>query len=723
MVGVEKIRNFRHVKAPHCTPTRPRVVVWRLWAGLAAGLFLAGSSAANAQQPISVPTDSTVVVVAPAPDSTLVLEVASRRVGLTTFSQRSDWRGRLPGSGGSERSLLRYHITTDWLASIAPGEDFFVRQETRVVVAGRRALRTGGPWVLEPFLQHLQNPAIRMAISTVGARTSWRGRLPGLAATDSVSTVAVGLLLAGRRDARRQYTDLGPTAGADLLLAWQLPGLPEGSGPVRLYARTLQAAMGPRTFNRTTAEGSWEWTDAAPGGLTVVRLSAEWRQGRTEDYLSGNIQRIRSDTLSGRLQVVYPLNQHLTLRSDNALALPARRFGYRPVPGAERDAQRLRNSSYDQRDVQLRQEARGRWRRLRGGVQFAYTERQRAYAVQAGRLDSSENQLLTASRQEQLKDIRERTTAWLTDAEWAPLPRRPDGVRHSVSTRTTAQLLRLDTPSDQNNQDRDEVYYQGRAQWATQWDPTFRTAIALAGEWRQFVFIKASQSAENYVERIVGYEPSFQWAPGRFSWKADFQLRSLYQVRALRSEQGRNRATRLLRWEQEWSWRLPTRATWLLTATYQRRESRFSVLDWTNFSESPLDTTIANDYLVAIRRALPTRASRPADLSHAVRVGYRFFEQRVHQRSALNVPGQAPQLIFRRDFTWQHGPEVRYERALPARGLRLTATVWLQRITTFRRYKTGLGTYAGTSFTAADFPNRATRTNPYFDVLLTWRWR
>lgn len=707
--------------------TWPGIPFQALWVLLTVGIFLGGRLTVNAQLPISVPTDSATAAspaMDAAVDSTLVLEMASRRVGLTTFSQRSDWRGRLPGGNVGGRGLVRYHVSTDWLASTAAGEDFFVRQETRAVVTGRRVLGATGQWAVEPFVQHAQNPSIRMAISTAGARTGWHGRLPGVPLTDSVSNVTVGVLVAGRRDSRRQYTDLGPTAGVDLLLTWLPPGLPAGSSPVRLYARTLQATLGPRTFNRTMAESSWEWTGAAPGGLTSVRVGAEWRQGRTEDYLSGNIQRIRSDTLSGRLALVYPLNRYVTIRSDNMLALPARQFAYRPVPaGGESGAARLRNSSYNQRDVQLRQEVRGRWRRLRGGVQFGYTERQRAYAVQSGRLDSSATQLTTAARQEQLKDTRERTTAWLTDAEWAPLPRRPDGVRHTLSARTTAQLLRLDTPSDQNNQDRDEVYYQGRAQWATQWDPTFRTAIALAGEWRQFVFIKASQSAENYIERIVGYEPSFQWVPGRFSWKGDFQLRSLYQVRALTSEQGRNRATRLLRWEQEWSWRLPTHAAWLLTATYQRRESRFSVLDWDSFSESPLDTTVANDYLVAIRRALPTRANRPADLTHAVRVGYRFFEQRVHQRSALNVTGQAPQLIFRRDFTWQHGPEVRYERALPARGLRLTAAVWLQRISTFRRYKPGQGTYAGTSFVPEDFPNRATRTDPYFDILLTWRWR
>ncbi len=666
-------------------------------------------------------------------DSTLLLDAGARRVGLTTYAFRSAVRGRVgggaPPSGKSSPSLIRYYVGTDWLMSTAPGEAFFVRQETRVDVRGHHAVgRTADRWTIEPFAQHLQNPAIRTAITAVGSRVGWRGRLPGTPAADTLSALRGGVMVGVRRDVRRQYADVGPTVGADLTATWLPPGS-SARAPVRAVGRVLRATFGPRIFTRALAEAAWDVT--LPGafvgvGNGAVQLAAGWRAGRTDDYLSGNVQRIQSDTITARLGVRYPLARYFTFISDNSLVLPGRRFAYRPVTGRDATgvpAARLRNSSFRQRDVQLRQEVRTQWRRLRGGVQFSYQERQRTYAVQVGRLDSSNLQLATATRQEGLKDIRERTAAWTTDAEWAPLPRRPEGARHVLSTRTTAQILHLDTPSEQNQQDRDEVYYQGRAQWSTTWDPTFRTTLAVVAELRQFVYIKAVQSAENYTERVVAYEPGFRWQPGRFGWTADVQLRAIYQVRALLSEQGRNRATRLLQWQQEWSYRLPARREWLLTVTYQRRESRFGVLRWPEFKEAPLDTTIANDYLLAVRHALPVRAGRPAGLRHAVRVGYRFFEQRVQQPGGLTVPGDAPRLIYRRDFTWQHGPEVRYERALPARGFLLNAGVWLQGITTFRRYRPSQSLYAGPSLTPADFPSRARRTDPYFDVSLVWRWR
>ena len=695
--------------------------------------------AQNTPDATSVPGGAAVPAGPPAapPDSTALVEATARRVGLTTFAFRSDARGRVswgPGLG----TALRGRLSTDWLLSTAPGEELFVRQETRADVRLRHWLgRTPGRWTLDGFVQHTQNPAIRTAITSVGGGAGWRGRLPG--APDSVSALRVGVLVGLRRDQRRQYTDLGPSIGAEVAADWRPPGAPAGSAPVRLLGRALRATFGPRTFTRLLAEAAWETvlsTASPAAGPGAVQLGAGWRAGRTDDYLSGNVQRITSDTLTGRVAVTYPLAAGLTLRSDNQVALPARRFAYVPVPGeAARGipAARLRNSSFRQRDVQLRQEARGQWRRLRGGVQFQYQERQRLYAVQSGRLDSSALQLASALRQEQLKDIRERTSAWITDAEWAPGGRPPLGVggatgpRHVFSTRTTAQILRLDTPSDQNQQDRDEVYYQARAQWSATWDATFRTTLALAAERRDFIYIKSEQSAENYTERVVAYEPGFRWAPGRFAWTADVQLRAIYQVRASPIEQARNRATRLLQWQQEWSYRLADavagRREWLLTATYQRRESRFAVLRWPAFREAPLDTTIANDYLLAVRHSLPVRAAAPAGLRHAVRVGYRFFEQRVHQPGGLAVPNDAPRLIYRRDFTWQHGPELRYERALPARGLQLNAAVWLQRITTFRRYRQSQALYAGPTLTPQDFPNRARRTDPYVDVSLAWRWR
>ncbi len=674
-------------------------------------------------------------------DSTALLDLASRRVGLTTYALRSDLRGRLFGAtaaAGAAPWAVRYHLLADWLAAPGPGAAFFVRQETRVEVSTRRSwgadVRGGPQNSLEPFVQHQQNPAIRTAISMLGARAGWRLRLPAFgpgAATDSVSVLALGLVAGVRRDARPQADDAGPALGAEVLARYRLPRLTTlpgaPSAPLLVRLRALGAALGQRAFRRVLAEVAWETTGTpATGGASALRLSGGYRRGLLEDYQAGNVQAITSDTLAARVVAIYPIGPTLTLRSDNTLLLPNRAFAYRAAsgPAAEAGVARLRNFGYRQREVQLREEVLGQWAQVRTSGQLTYTERRRTYTVPRNRLDSTAVQLAAAVRQEKLKDIRERTTAWITTADWTPRPSAgTQRARHTFSVATTAQLLRLDTPSDQNDQDRDEVYYRGRLGWQARWNPTFRTTLALAAEGRQFVFIKASQSAENYTERVVAYEPGFRWVPGAFSWQADFQLRAIYQVRALNAEQGRNRATRLLQWQQELTYRLPTRADWRLLATHQRRESRFGVLDWTRFAETPLDTTVANDYLLSVRHALPVRRTGANGRSQALRIGYRFFEQRVQQRAGLEVAGQAPQLIYRRAFTWQHGPEVRYERAFPARGLRLTTAVWLQRLSNFTRYREGQGFFQGAATPPDELARRTLRTDAYFDLALAWRWR
>lgn len=691
-----------------------------------------GQSAADSLPPA---VEATTVPIAP-PDTALALDLTTRRVGLTTYSLLTAARGRLdlPRHAAHPLWRLRYVVLTDWLGATSQGADFFVRQETRALVSAVRGWGPGERGTVEPFGQHYQNPAVRLAISTVGTRVGWTFPLPGAGRllADSAqpgpvdeNNIRVVVLAGARRDARRQYDDLGPAGGAELRAAWHLPGTVPGAPPLRAQLRALGARLGPRQFGRLLADAAWdsgEPTQAGADGLgrPQVRAQAGYRRGRTDDYQSANVQRIMSDTLLTRLALVWPVSTTLVLRSDNAVQWPTRRFIYRVVPGEETGAVRLRDFGYRQREVQLRQEARVQGATTRASLQFTYTERQRGYQVFAGRLDSTAAQLTIAGRQESLKDIRERTTAWLTAGEWSPRPGLPGGPRHTLGANTTARLLRLDTPSDLNDQDRDEVLYQGRTYWTVRWAPAFRTTVALAAEWRQWVFLKASQSAENYTERVVGYEPGFRWAPGSFTWQADFQVRALYQVRALDAEQARNRATRLLSWQQELSWRLPARADWRLLLTYQRRESRFAQLDWEHFAEAPLDTTVANDYLLSTRRALPTRATAPVGLTHALRVGYRFFEQRVHQRAGLSAPGKGPQLIYRRDFTWQHGPDLRYERALPARGWHLEAHAWLQFLSTFTRYHEGAGFFTGPAATPEELNRRAARIDPYFDLTLSW---
>ena len=62
--------------------------------------------------------------------------------------------------------------------------------------------------------------------------------------------------------------------------------------------------------------------------------------------------------------------------------------------------------------------------------------------------------------------------------------------------------------------------------------------------------------------------------------------------------------------------------------------------------------------------------------------------------------GPATALIYLHNITRQQGPEVGIERR--AGGLTLTASLWLQWLRTYYAYRTGPGSFNGTSYAAAD---------------------
>ena len=320
--------------------------------------------------------------------------------------------------------------------------------------------------------------------------------------------------------------------------------------------------------------------------------------------------------------------------------------------------------------------------------------------------------LAAALAREQVKDITEQTTQWQGTVTWLPTP------RHVLGLVGTAQLLRVDAPSKDNQQTRDEAQQLLRLTWTGRWAGAFRTTLGVAGEYRQTVFIRAGLSAENYVDHLLHWEPGFTWAPGKWSIHANYHLWVSYQVRNLVSEQARNRASRVLEQTQGASYQLRPRL--LLLADYVRRENRVGQLDWTKFRESPLDTSVTHDFAAVARQSWAGRRG-----STSLRLGYRLLEQRNYGRAAL-LPDAASvattsSLIYLHSITRQQGPEIGVERHTTA-GFNLTASLWLQWMRTYSTYSTGPGTFIGSSYSAIDLARETHRVLPYFEVAAEWRF-
>jgi hypothetical protein len=634
-------------------------------------------------------------------DTSLLLVTRARRVGVSTFVQTSGARGYLQlGS----RQQLRYRVGTDMIYD-SRGTPPFVREDYGADLAHVFTLDAAQHWQLGQQLHYDQSRANATRTGLWLGRVGYQRRLRPGSTTDTLSQMRMTALGGLATDTRNGRSDAGFAYGFDAAAILFANG--PTAAPLAVRVLGTRAHLGPRIMQRLVAEavGEQAFLEGAP--LTVQgRLG--YRTNRAEDYLLGSVQRIQSDTVAAQAGASYRINEYATLRSDNSVLLPNRAFRYRRL--SER-ADTLQDVGYRQRELDTRQELRITQAKLQSSLSFSYRERTRAYYLDNSRF-LTPVRLATALAREQVKDITEQTTLWQGSLTWLPT------ARHALALLGTAQLLRVDAPSKDNQQTRDEAQHLARLTWTGRWAGAFRTTLGVAGEYRQTIFIRAGQSAENYVDHLLHWEPGFTWAPGKWSIRSNYHLWVSYQVRDLTTEQARNRASRVLEQTQSITYQMRPRL--LLLADYVRRENRVGQLNWTQFRESPLDTSVTHDLSVAGRQSWVGRRG-----STSLRLGYRLLEQRNYGRAALqldNPTGPANSLIYLRNITRQQGPEVALERHSGSGSFNLTASLWLQWMRTYSTYALGKGTYAGgSSYTALDLDRETRRLLPYFELAAEWR--
>ena len=632
-------------------------------------------------------------------DTSLLLVARARRIGVSTFMQTSGARGHLQLG---QNQQVRYRVGTDMIYD-SRGTPPFVREDYGADVAHVFTLGAAQHWQLGQQLHYDQSRANATRTGLWLGRLGYHTRLRPGNATDTLSQMRLTVLGGLATDHRNGRSDAGAAYGFDAAAIYFANG--PLVAPVAVRVLGTRANLGPRIMQRLVAEAVGEQALLEGAALTVQgRLG--YRTNRAEDYLLGSVQRIQSDTVAVQAGATYRLNEYATLRSDNSLLVPNRAFRYRRL-GESADT--LQDVGYRQRELDTRQELRFSRPRLQSSISFGYRERTRAYYLDNSRL-LNPSRLATALAREQVKDITEQTTIWQGNLTWLPT------ARHALMLAGTAQLLRVDAPSKDNQQTRDEAQQQLRLVWTGRWAGAFRTTLGVAGEIRQAIFIRAGLSAENYVDHLLHWEPGFTWAPGKWSIRSQYHLWVSYQVRDLAAEQARNRASRVLEQTQSITYQLRPRL--LLLADYVRRENRVGQLNWAQFRESPLDTSVTHDLSVGARQSWAGPRG-----STSLRLGYRLLEQRNYGRAALqldNPTGPASSLIYLRSITRQQGPEVAVERRAAGR-LNLTASLWLQWLRTYSTYTMGKGTYSGSSYTALDLDRETRRLLPYFEVAAEWR--
>lgn len=491
---------------------------------------------------------------------------------------------------------------------------------------------------------------------------------------------------------------------AEGLLAFE--GISADSGTsYRLQGFGSQIQLNPRQNQRLSASGGI--IREFPGG-GLLALDGAFLRSKVEDYLSNDIQSIVSDTAQIKVRLRIPIAKGIYFSTENELQTPNRAFFYRnKETGAE-----TRNVRYFQDEYQSLNAIRFQRKRLQINLSLESKLRNRTYDI-LNRLNAEapdyQAQLISFNQKlkdERIKDIREQFTTWNLDG------RIRLGKNHSLRVNYVAQLLRVDTRSELNNQDRDEILYasEGSHEWTLPFG--FRLTNKLSGSLRHLIFIEASQSSENYIDRILRWEPSVRWNNRFFTWTSQMGIWATYQVRDFESQKDKNRSNRVLIFNHNLDTRIHKR--WHILAEALRRENRLSQLNWERFSESPIDTVTLHD--LAARLQWLSRTGKKTNW--ALQLGYRAFWQVRKSKGNLTDPAGTV-LIFLRSYFVQQGPQMKFQISANDR-LRVQGEFWLQRSSQYFRYKKGEGGLAGTSFSPEQLSVREDRWLPFFSVQGVW---
>lgn len=500
-------------------------------------------------------------------------------------------------------------------------------------------------------------------------------------------------------DKRVQFDNYGWKTEAGLDFSGQ-----SGDSAIAYFLRgsLAESRPGPRKNTRMLAEGAA--SQAFEGG-GLLEISGTYLRHRVEDYLQRDIQSIRSDTLMGRFRIRIPLGNSFSFQSNNVFLTPNRSFFYLR-PG---DRSEVRNVRYFQDEYQSLSSFMFRNSQLQLSASFESSLRNRSYDI-INRLDAADplyqQQLIAFNlrlNEERIKDIREQNSTYVLEGRWRI------SHKHSIRGSFTGQLLRVDTRSDLNNQDRDELVYAGEINH--DWSPGFgfRLSNRFSGSFRHLIFIKESQSAENYIDRIIRWEPSLRWAGRDLSWTGTMGLWATYQVRDFASQQDKNRSNRVLIFQHQIDYRISRKSG--IVSELLRRENRLSQFNWQRFSESPIDTVVITDLALRYRFVFQ---------GLALQAGYRAFWQLRKSRASLPEPGLGASLIYLQSYFVQQGPQIRFEKS-SGRRLSLQGELWMQWTSQFFRYTKSNLPYFGSPVSAGQLAVTERRFLPFFNLRLIWR--
>lgn len=441
-----------------------------------------------------------------------------------------------------------------------------------------------------------------------------------------------------------------------------------------------------------------------PGGGRVFFLSnASFHE--LDDYQSRSVERMLSDTLSGQVGGSFKIAKYFFAEADQRLTSQQRKFKYRSLVDSPPE---FNNTGFRQEEIQSNLRLSLRRNRLSAYVSYEFLLLERKYFL--------ENQLQLAPalfqeffNREAQKNYRSAFQKWMVFSRWR------FHHRHALEVEYSSQYLKYDTPLNSNQDDRDEITYIFRATWESRWRSNFFISQDWTAQSRYSGFLSGNRSRDNYHQYNLKYRIQSEWqfAPG-WVLKSANAVYVTYNVKTLGDPQFTDRSTRFLEHQVDLSGQWHRR--WRSSLVVERKAQHLSYLNWSGFSETPLDTTWfttlqqLNEY---------TWGGKSGGLTWTFCGGYRYFLLSRNNATRLINPESNDVKIALQSFNRQAGfiSELKL-RTWKANVIGLK--IWWQKQVVWNKAQNiSEDTYVVASITKQELDVRQRIFRPYFEINLS----
>lgn len=367
-------------------------------------------------------------------------------------------------------------------------------------------------------------------------------------------------------------------------------------------AQFQQDRLGPRVLEQHYARFGFE----------------KWFLGRTRDSLDAGYARQRrefytsqSGALESRIENVITLGNLLEYEFDERflssvfIGLYGRTLSkdYRPLAALAR-APAQYNTGID--EFRLETFLQGSYRDHQSGIainaRFSHSERSErhfAKSATAGFVRDTTQPVLTerqAQEQEQSKDNLTRRTS-LAGSVSLPL-----SLSDTVSVVGGASILRYDTPSAANVEDRDELLIALSLSTVHRLSRFLSVSFVLDGTFNHIVYLLKDRSANNNINRVLRFAPSTIYTPFAFLTTTNtFEVLANYTVYDFETQaaQVRSFSYRQFAWRDSTTFTISKRLgldIFLYLKLYERGQ-----LNWSEFSERRENSFVDRTYAAQVR--------------------------------------------------------------------------------------------------------------------------